>query len=178
MENEYTGIKIHGKLKVSSDQNHKSRTVVTTTSWHVKIWGNVCNILINFSPDIGQITVTPIGQFADHWIMTLTVKVTSFIQSFLPIPHRQRNLNISAQIGSSHDIPPVTLMLVTTQLSSCTPAIFWNHFDALYPGSDATWAEYNYTSPAMLQGLLHSYIQSLTSVTGRNRGGYFLSHAN
>ena len=116
--------KIRGKwykMKVSSDQNHKSRTVVTTTSWHVKIWENVCNILINFSPDIGQITVTPIGQFADHWIMTLTVKVTSFIQSFLPIPHRQRNLNISAQIGSSHDIPPVTLMLVITQLSSCTP---------------------------------------------------------
>ena len=82
----------------------------------------MCNILINFSPHIGQ-SVTPIGQFADQRIMTMTVKVTmaSFIQSFRSLTRRHRNLNISGQIGSSHDIPPVTMMLVITQLSSCTP---------------------------------------------------------
>ena len=44
------------------------RTTRVTTSWHVKhqMYEKMCNILINFSPHIGQ-SVTLIGQCTDHW---------------------------------------------------------------------------------------------------------------
>ena len=132
----------------------------------------MCNFLINFSPHIGQMSLSLAN--------LLTTDHDSEGESDL-LPLSFKASDPSASPESKHFCPnwilswyPPVTMLVITQLSSCTPAIFWNHFDVLYPGSDAIWAEYNY-EPRHEQGLLHStfYIQSLTSATRWSRGGYF-----